>query len=201
MVVPIILAAGASSRMGTPKALCDFGGVSALAMVLEVCREAGSGPPVVVLGYEAERIRSAVDLGGARQVENPRPQEGQTSSLQCGLRVLPDDATAFLLFPVDHPLVQAADVRALLQAHAANPDAQVCTLSHEGRRGHPVLVTRSLVPALLDLPPTRGARDVINAADVKTFYIASTNPGISLDMDTPDDYHALLALQHNRTTP
>ena len=65
MIVPVILAAGASSRMGRLKALCDFDGRTCLELALDACREASLAPPIVVLGYQAETIRRLVRFGDA----------------------------------------------------------------------------------------------------------------------------------------
>ena len=101
MIAGIILAAGASSRMGTPKALLDYRGetfVGRLVRVLGACCK----PVIVVLGYHADAIRQQVPAT-ANIVINPDPSRGQLSSLQTGLAELPADADGFAFIPVDSP--------------------------------------------------------------------------------------------------
>ena len=78
MIVPIILAAGASSRMGRPKALCDFDGRTCIELVLDACRQASLAPPIVVLGFQAATIRRRVRFGNATVVMNESAERGQT---------------------------------------------------------------------------------------------------------------------------
>src|SRR5438093_12979905 len=101
----IILAAGKSERMKYPKPLLIFGKETAVDRLIRVCTEAGCDPVIVVLGSEEARVRANASLTGAQVVINEVYDAGRTSSLQAGLRALPDEAAAFLLFPVDHALV------------------------------------------------------------------------------------------------
>jgi CTP:molybdopterin cytidylyltransferase MocA len=113
---PLILAAGASSRMGRPKDLLQFEGVTALDLALRNCRDAGCGAPIVVTRTErAAEIRAllARDHAAADVVVNPSPELGQTSSLRIALQALAAKTRAFLVFPVDFPLVRASDVEEL----------------------------------------------------------------------------------------
>jgi molybdenum cofactor cytidylyltransferase len=113
---PVILAAGASSRMGRPKDQLQFEGVTALDLALRKCRDAGCGAPIVVTRGEREaeiRAQLGNESPFARVVVNHSPELGQTSSLRIGLAALPEKTRAFLVFPVDFPLIRASDVEAL----------------------------------------------------------------------------------------
>src|SRR5438067_8801497 len=103
-VIPIVLAAGASSRMGRPKALLDFDGRTALALALEAM--AGLAPPIIVLGPNRPEIEARVNLSGARVAINPDVSRGQSASLRAALAMLPLEGEAFVFMPVDYPLVQ-----------------------------------------------------------------------------------------------
>src|SRR5258705_3738004 len=138
-IVPIILAAGASTRMRRPKALCDFDGRTCLELVLRACRAAALGTPIVVLGFHADEVRASASSANATCVTNRRADRGQPSSLKTGLAAAPSGARAFLLYPVDFPLVTAADLERLASAWRARRGARIVVPSHGHRRGHPVL--------------------------------------------------------------
>jgi molybdenum cofactor cytidylyltransferase len=189
LIVPIILAAGASSRMGRLKALCDFDGRTCIELALDACREATLAPPIVVLGFHAETIRRCVPFGDATVVVNEWAERGQTSSLKAGLGTLPDQAEAFLLYPVDFPLVSAAEVRLLVSAwHERAPGARIFIPSHERRRGHPVLFDASLRDAFMRLADDSPARAVVDASPEQVSHVDCETPYVLIDMDTPDDY-------------
>jgi CTP:molybdopterin cytidylyltransferase MocA len=206
---PVILAAGASSRMGgRPKELLEFDGVTPLELALQTCHDAGCGTPIVVTRSEREATvrdhlkgRSTVP---AKVVVNPWPERGQTSSLRIGLAHLPAGSRAFLVFPVDFPLIRAGDVEALCRIFAA-PEQYSSTKPRNGqagdagevdlvvpsfarRRGHPVLVRAGLSAALLALPPAAPAREVLSAPDLYTLYMEVDDDRVLCDMDTPEAY-------------
>lgn len=184
MIVGIVLAAGASRRMGSPKALLEIGGRRAVEVVVAALREAGVARVLVVLGCHAAEIRAAAKLPDATLVENPDWETGRTSSLQAGLRQVPDAAVAALVAPVDMPYVRATTVAAIIRA-AERSKAEAIVPVHDGRRGHPVLLARSLFPRVLALGPDQPLRDVVRAARVQE--VATDDPGVLVDLDTPDD--------------
>lgn len=189
-VTPIVLAAGASRRMGRPKALLDFDGRACLELVLDAVRPAGR--PLVVLGPNHEEIRSRVALDAVDVALNLDPDSGQTASLQAALSRLPADAAAFFFLPVDLPLVRASDLEGLLQSRIANPAAALHIPSHGMKRGHPILCARALAAEFLALPPGASARDVVNRLPDRIAYVEVGEPYVLMDMDTPEDYRRCL---------
>ena len=190
MIAGIILAAGASSRMGTPKALLDYRGetfVGRLARVLgETCH-----PVIVVLGYHAEAIRAAIPAT-ATIVVNPDPGRGQLSSLQTGLAALPDDADGFAFIPVDCPAIETSTVTELVQAFKQRDPATMFVIPRQsGKRGHPVLAPRSIAAEFLALAPTAEAREVVHAHVDRTEYVEVDDAGIFTDVDDPEAYRLL----------
>lgn len=185
-LVPIVLAAGASSRMGRPKALLDFDGRTALQLALDAVR--GHAEPIVVLGPNHEDIRSRVDLRGVRVALNLDVESGQTTSLKVALALLPPEARAFFFMPVDFPLVTAADVARLVAASRADPEKAIFVPSHDRKRGHPVLCRRELADEFLSLPPGASARDVLNRDNLRISYVIYSEAYLLMDMDTPEDY-------------
>jgi CTP:molybdopterin cytidylyltransferase MocA len=188
-VVAVVLAAGASSRMGRPKALLDFDGTPCVARVLAACREGGAGEIVVVTAPGGAAVRAL--CSGTIEAINEHPERGMLSSLQAGLRVLPEVA-GFLIFPVDYPVVPAREVRRLIDAFRGRTAGQIFMPSFDHRRGHPVLVEASLAGEFLALPPESSARAVIAAHEREIVYVQADDDRVLMDMDTPEDYQRCL---------
>ncbi|MCZ2148430.1 MAG: nucleotidyltransferase family protein [Bryobacterales bacterium] len=186
----VILAAGASRRMGRPKALLSLGGetfVDRLIRVFQSCR----AEVIVVLGHHAAAIRPLIR--SAAIAVNPDPGRGQLSSLQCGLALLPPSADAFLFTPVDCPSVSESTVRSLLEALAAHPDSLLAIPRYQERRGHPVVCRASLAREFLSLPPTAQAREVVHRHVDRTIYLDTGDPGILVDIDDQQAYDRLVS--------
>ncbi len=197
-VVPVILAAGASTRMGRSKPLLDFDGRTCLELAIGACKEAGTDAPVVVLGHEAEAVRRRVKLDGLTVVVNAEYEKGQTSSLKAGLRKLPEKAEAFLIHPVDYPLIEAEDVLIpVAEWYRRKGGKQVFVPSYNLKRGHPVLFDAALKKEFLALPDERPARAVLNLRPERIAYIEAREC-VLMDMDTPEDYARCLALYRAR---
>jgi len=191
MIAGLILAAGESSRMGVDKALLTYRGRTFLETILQNLREAGIDRVVVVLGHHAEEIKQAVNLHGAQVVVNQDYQQGQTSSLQAGLRALKDaDLEAVILCLVDYPAVSAEVVKRLL-ASFRKSGAPVIIPTCKNQRGHPVIIGRALFQELLDLSPAEGANSLIRRYRDVTQYVEVGESGILLDVDDPETYHRL----------
>lgn len=153
MIAGIILAAGESSRMGTPKALLDYRGETFVGRLVRVLG-ANSQPVLVVLGYHADVIRKKVPAD-AHVVVNLDPSRGQLSSLQTGLAALPAEADGFAFIPVDSPAVESDTVAKLIQAFDRRDPSTLFVIPRQsGRRGHPVVAARSIAAEFLALPPT-----------------------------------------------
>lgn len=189
MIAGIILAAGASSRMGSPKALLDYRGETFIQRLVRVL-SAVCDPVIVVLGYHADTLRPAVS--NATIVVNPSPERGQLSSLQTGLAALPPAAEGFLFTPVDSPAVETATVERLAAAfRQRDPATQLVIPRYQGKRGHPVFATRAIANELGALPPTAQAREVIHGHVADTLYIDVDDPGILTDIDDREAYRRL----------
>jgi molybdenum cofactor cytidylyltransferase len=180
----LILAAGMSRRMGSPKALLPYDGETFLDRLIGAfavhCRQ------VVVVVREGLPlpVRRADQ---ARFVVNPEPERGQLSSLQRGLRECGGGAVMYS--PVDYGHVRAETI-ALLAGHAGSPELIVPRF--EGRHGHPIVASAMVVSELLALDADATARDVIHRHCEATYYLDVDDAGVVRDVDDPSDYRAVL---------
>jgi molybdenum cofactor cytidylyltransferase len=190
VIAGIILAAGASSRMGTPKALLDYRGETFVGRLVRVL-ETSCKPVIVVLGYHSDVLRRQIPVT-AKIVVNPDPSRGQLSSLQTGLAALPAEADGFAFIPVDSPAVEEATVATLTRAFEQRKPSTLFVIPRQsGKRGHPVVAARSVAAELLALPPTAEARDVVHAHIDRTTYVDVDDAGIFTDVDDPEAYRRL----------
>lgn len=176
MIAAVILAAGASTRLGEPKQLVIFGGETLLERAVRTAREAACTPAVVVLGANAERIRERCDLRNALVVLNQAWQEGMASSIRVGVGAL-GNPDGVVLMTCDQPAVTAEHLRALMAT------GEVAASAYAGRRGVPAYFPPASFPALTALRGDTGARDLLRSA------LAISLAGGEVDVDTAEDLH------------
>jgi molybdenum cofactor cytidylyltransferase len=183
----IILAAGESRRMGRAKAFLPFRGGTFLSNIAGTLGQRCS-PVIAVFGFDAARCIELARPLGLRAVENPDYPLGMLTSLQAGLRVLPNEGDAVFFTLVDHPAISLSTVDALLRS-----EALIAIPRFENSRGHPVLIRREIVREFLVEPAASKVRDVIDRHSAEIEYIQVGDPGISDDIDDPALYEKLLA--------
>lgn len=204
MISGVILAAGASTRMGQVKAALPIGtiGETVVSRVVRTLTEGGIPRIVVVVGAHADAVRRALPAVAdpssktaiARIVEHPGWQRGQLSSLLAGLDAIDDPALeAALVTPVDVPLVSAATVATLVEAWRASRGPIVRPVQGD-RHGHPVIFDRSVFDALRRADPNVGAKAVFRAYQDRVVDVSVDDPGAFEDIDTPEDYRRVLGL-------
>ena len=170
----VLLAAGASTRLGEPKQLVKLGDENLLERSVRVATEAGCSPVVVVLGASAELIRKNCNLEGAQVVFNQGWQEGMASSIRVGVEAL-HDVDGVVVMVCDMPAVTPEHVRALAAS------GKVTGTFYAGRRGVPAYFPQSMFSALTMLQGDTGARDMLRTAP------SIELPGGELDIDTEKD--------------
>jgi molybdenum cofactor cytidylyltransferase len=186
-VCGIVLAAGQSRRMGTPKALLPAGGQTFLEQAIEVLREGGCCDVIVVVSHTGRRESAVALAGGARVVENADPESQPVDSLRLALRNLSGQPDAIAILPVDHALVGSATVAALLQAFRTHPGSIVRPV-HAGVAGHPTLFDRAYIPEFLTEVLPEGARSVILRNSTRVIDVATEDEGVVVNLDSPADY-------------
>ncbi len=184
----VVLAAGLSARMGTPKMLLPWGTSTVLAHVLRTLHDAGVDDRVVVVGPERGAVDTICQSAGSRTVFNPEFKTGEMlSSLQVGLRSLAPDCEAALVVLGDQPLVESAAIRAVVDAFALRRSPLVVP-SFQNRRGHPWLMAAALWPEMLRMLPPETPRDFMRRHSPVIEHVEWNTNSILVDIDTPEDY-------------
>ncbi len=189
-IMTVVLAAGASSRMGTPKALLDIDGTTYVTKITQTAKAAGaSGVSVVVGPPDGDKIKAKLPPG-AGSVWNPDPTRGMLSSVQWAVNgALPPKTAAILVWPVDHPMVKQETVRRILDA----APGKLVIPRHNGKGGHPVRIPRALFGQLTSLDPEKGLHALIEANPAQVAYVEVDDAGVVEDIDTPADAKAAAA--------
>jgi len=187
MINAIILAAGESKRMGKLKPLLRFKDTTFLGQIISVLRLSDVDTITVVLGAGAETIKKSVDLSGTRIVINEDYQKGQLSSLIAAIEQSPQETEAILVCLVDNPFITKEVVDNIV-AKFKETNSQIIVPVFNKRRGHPTLFSRSLFDELLSAPEEEGARYVLYSNEERILELETSESGILISIDTPDDY-------------
>lgn len=186
MISAIVLAAGKSERMGSPKALLAYRGRTFLENILAAISASSIQAPVVVVGHHRNEIAARLNL--PNMIFNPNYEQGMITSFQAGIRALPREASGALLFLVDHPVVETSTIESLIAQHAPN---RIVVPVFEGRRGHPVLFSSEVLQEIVDLPSSQGANIVVRKDPSRIVEVPVDTPGVLVDVDTPEDLKKL----------
>jgi len=191
VIVAVVLAAGASTRLGQPKQLAPIGGRPALAYTLDAMRASSVDRIVLVLGHTADAIAAALDLTDVTVVRNDAYAEGQSTSVLTGVNALDDDVAAALMVVGDQPLLAPTVVDAIVRAYEQTGGPFIVPV-YAGEWGNPVLLARATWPLLDTLKGDTGARPILRKH--MDMVLEVPVPGSLLDdIDTPDDYARIRA--------
>lgn len=199
MIVAVVLSAGESSRMGSPKALLPIDGALFIERIVRVLGSTRVGEVLVVLGHRAEEIRKKISHLPITIVINKDYPTGQLSSLVAALKELEraerrEPVDGALVHLVDHPFIDANLVDKMIDCFYGS-NKLIVVPRYKERRGHPVLFARALFPELLRAPLEQGAKAVVHAHRDETLEIETNDEGILIDVDTPEEYRRYLGRQ------
>jgi len=187
-IVAIVLAAGASRRLGQPKQLLMHGRETLLDRVIRLASEAGAAPVFVVLGAYHERIRAAATISDAKIIINDRWEQGIATSIHAGLGALESaapNAKGALILSCDQPLLTAAHLRELIEIFAAQAEPSIVASAYAGVMGIPAAFPRPAIPHLFELRGDKGARALL--LEPPCPLISVPFPGGEVDIDQPGD--------------
>jgi len=187
----VVLAAGQSCRMGSPKLILPWGSRTVIEQVILTLTRAGVTEITVVTGAQRELIENVLKDYPVRLAHNgDYACSGMATTFQVGLETLASCCQAVMIVLGDQPTIEEAVVQQVIEMHLQSGKA-ITIPSYEMRRGHPWLVDRRLWPDLLRLTKEQTLRDFLQAHQDDIAYIQVDTPGILLDLDTPEDYNRL----------
>jgi molybdenum cofactor cytidylyltransferase len=196
-VAAVVLAAGRSSRFHAAggaevtKLVATLDGKPVVRHVVEAALASRARPVIVVVGHAKGAVESALGRLPATIVFNPNYATGLASSLRAGLSAVPTYVGGALMLLGDMPRVEAALIDALIDAFESRPNAQAVAPVHGGRRGNPVILSRTLFDRARLLDGDEGARRLLATLPGSDIIeIAAAGPGVAFDVDTPSDLPA-----------
>jgi molybdenum cofactor cytidylyltransferase len=183
-VAALLLAAGASRRMGTPKQLLLLGDRPVVRWCADTIMASGVHDLVVVVNGEGERIVEALEGLPVKVVRNSVAESQMADSVRIGVRALDDRVSGVLVCLSDHPLIAPETFRTIIHAHRRESD-RILIACHGGRRGHPALFPRIILDEVLF---DGTLRDIVGKDERRVQQVEVSDEGILQDMDTVEDY-------------
>ncbi len=189
----IVLAAGTSSRMGEAKQLLPLGNSTVLEQTLKNLHSSKVEEIVLVLGASAETIQQQISLRSFKNLKmviNPDYHQGMSTSLRAGLSSTDPTMDAALIVLADQPFIKPETLNQIIDGYR-NSEARIVIPTHNGNRGNPVLVDRSIFPEVMELKGDTGFRAIFSQYHDEIAKVAVADRGILLDIDNKEDYERL----------
>jgi molybdenum cofactor cytidylyltransferase len=187
-VAAIVLAAGASRRLGQPKQLLMLGGETMIERVIRLANKSGATPVIAVLGAHHELIREAIRSDNFTPVINSAWEQGISTSIKAGLAAVEDSlpqTTGALVLACDQPRLSAGHLRAMLEVFDAQAAPAIVASAYKGVLGVPAIFPREVFAELRALRGDKGARALLMQPPCPL--VAQPFPGGEIDIDLPAD--------------
>ena len=191
--VGVLLAAGESSRMGSPKALLPWRGTTLVEYQMNSLLQGGCDKVIVVTGkYDVEMAPLLKDRPGIIRAYNPKFREGKTTSIKAGIWELPDDINSIVLLAVDQPR-PAWVIEKVLKVHT-DFGSDVTSPGYDGHGGHPLVFDAKLRTELAAITEEgEGVRAIFRKPDIDHHRVKFDSAIVRLDINTPEAYEKALA--------
>ena len=183
----IVLAAGESRRMGSPKMILPFKGSTILGNVIRNITGSRVDNIIVVLGAEKQKIIQLLKKTSVYFCINDNYKEGMLSSVICGVRNLPPDLRAVLVFPGDQPLIAPETINLLIEVYRSSGKGILIPVC-EKQRGHPVLLDKKYLNEISGLDHSEGLRSIFSKYPEDVIEVETSDSGILKDIDTYSEY-------------
>ena len=194
MISAIVLAAGSSTRFGSPKALAQIHNKPAIVLLLKKLIQSKVSEILVVVGADQEKIEPVIFKHTMIQVVyNKHYKFGQTSSAQTGLNLLSAQSRGFILLPVDCPFIKTSTIDILIDHFTKNRPA-ILIPAFEGRKGHPPVLDIKFKELLLKLDHSQGINSIFqtHAKDIQSLEV--NDPGVKQTFNTPDELAQIIKI-------
>ena len=183
----IILAAGESKRMGSPKMLLPFMGITMIENVIANVSGSKVDNIMVVLGADRDSIVKLIRTKAVNYCYNENYKDGMLSSVMCGFRNIPIDHSAVLVFQGDQPLITPNAINSVIEVYLSSGKGIVIPV-YESKRGHPILIDRKYRNEIQKLNPAEGLRSLALKYSDDVLEVNTDIAGILRDFDTYDEY-------------
>jgi molybdenum cofactor cytidylyltransferase len=189
MISAILLAAGQSKRMGELKQLMPFGQSTIVEQAVDNLLGSAVDEVIVVVGYKAEDVIKAIAAKSIKLVINPDYEQGMSTSIIAGLKLVRGKVQGVMLAMGDQPLVDSQTINRLIEEFY-NHDKGIAVPTYQGRRGHPIIFAIQYKEQLLKLRGDVGGRQIIKDHPDDVLEVAVDSESIVADFDTTDDYQS-----------
>ena len=186
-IAAVILAAGESRRMGEPKMLLPFGDATIIRTVIQQAQNGNTNHVQVVLGADAEAIQAHITDLGVEHIVNQQYRKGMLSSVQAGIRSLPEEITAVMILLGDQPMISSGIMDRLIERYRIS-EKDIVIATADGKRGHPMIFNAAYIPEILSYNEENTLRDLPGKHPGEVEELETGEPGILRDIDTPADY-------------
>jgi CTP:molybdopterin cytidylyltransferase MocA len=190
----ILLAAGQSTRMGSNKQLLPLAGKPFIRHCIDNLFEAGVNDIVVVLGPSGNQIEPVISELPVFIVWNSVQESDMAGSVRIGVNALPDNVTGVLVCLGDHPLVKATTIQKISDHFVTHPD-KIIIPRYDGKKGHPTLFPRAVIEEIFAVSTLR---DIVHRSHNRLAFLDISDPGVTMDIDTPKDFEMIATAGINR---
>ncbi len=188
MISLVILAAGKSTRMKENKLLLRINGETLVEHVVKTAKRSSADEVIVVLGYEAEKIKEQLAKLNCKLVVNENYAEGQSSSVKAGLSAVSRDAEGVVILPADVALIDPQPIKRVVEEYRKSRN-KIVIASYQQQSGHPILIDRTLFPEVAGIDENSfGLKAVINRHRTEIKYVEAGTENVLIDIDTREEF-------------